>query len=232
MIRMLLQKDLDSRAKNSVDAPADKKAEDVSPEKTLTSLGKHVLGRETAPITLVEFVDLECPFCIQFHNDVFPELRRKYIETGKLRFVVFNFPLPSHPYADPAAKLAVCAGLQGKYWEVFDTFLSSPHVATPDVILKVANDTQLDQKELDQCFNNDATEKALRHDEDAARGFGVYGTPTFLLGRSQGDGVAGRIIEGSPTLAALEEMIQELLMHHPVSVQPLPSSASSAQKAP
>jgi protein-disulfide isomerase len=233
MIRMMLQQDLDSRAKNSVNAPTDGKGPaDVSSQKTLTGLGKHVLGRDSAPITLVEFVDLECPFCIQFHNDVFPEVRRKYIETGQLRFVIFNFPLPSHPYSDPAAKLSLCAGLQGKYWDVLDVFLSGPHIATPDEAVKLANDARLDRKELDQCLNNDATAQGLKREEDVARTFGVYGTPTFLLGRSQGDGVTGRIIDGAPTLAALEKMIQEVLADQSFSVQPLPSSESSTQKAP
>lgn len=224
MIRMLLQKDLDSKPTNSTEPPDTKAdSEYVPAEKVLRGLGNHVLGSAGAAVTLVEFVDLECPFCIQFHNDVFPEVRRKYLETGNLRFVVFNFPLPSHPYADPAAKMAICAGQQGKYWEIFNTFLSSPHVATPEVMLRMANDNRLDQKELDRCLNNDATEAELRYEENAAREFGVYGTPSFLLGRSRGDGVAGQIIEGAPSLASFEKRIDELLTQSSSSGQPASS---------
>src|SRR5260370_1327102 len=75
MIRMLLQKQVDGKA--SINAPDQVKI--GSPEKKLASLGKNIIGNDSAPLTLVEFVDLQCPFCIQFHNDVLPELRRKYI---------------------------------------------------------------------------------------------------------------------------------------------------------
>jgi len=74
------------------------------------------MGSEKAPVTLVEFVDLQCPFCTEFQKDVLPELKRRYIDTGKLRLSVIDFPLPSHAYAETAAAFARCAGAQGKYW--------------------------------------------------------------------------------------------------------------------
>src|SRR5262249_42225522 len=61
-----------------------------------TPLGERTLGRSTAPLTLVEFVDFQCPFCMRFHQAIMPELKRKYIESGRLRFVAMDFPLDSH----------------------------------------------------------------------------------------------------------------------------------------
>ncbi|MGH9756804.1 MAG: DsbA family protein [Candidatus Acidiferrales bacterium] len=220
-IRMLLEEDLNSRSKEAGHGPvAGTEPEIASTERTLTGLGEHVLGKDTAPVTLVEFLDLECPFCIWFHNVVFPEIRREYIDTGKLRFVVFSFPLPSHPYSDPAARLVDCAGLQGKYWSVFDAFLDTPHIATPEIVAEVANRSKLDEKALGSCMEGSAIRQALKRDEDSAHALGVNGTPTFLLGKSRGDGVSGQLIEGAPSASALEGMIEELLSPGHISREP------------
>jgi protein-disulfide isomerase len=208
MIRMLLEKEIDTRAKNSLSETTWTEEEG---ERTIADLGKYVIGSDKAPLTLIEFVDLQCPYCTQFHNDVLPEITRKYIDTGKLRFAAFDFPLPSHAYALPAAIFARCAGMQGKYWQIYDTFLSDPKVAVPDVIEKVSRDVKLNPKELDQCSKSAETSDEITQEIHVARDLGVYGTPTFLLGRSLANGAVGRIIPGSPSLSTLEDRIQKLL---------------------
>ncbi len=159
------------------------------------------------------------PFCIQFHKDVFPELKRQYIDTGKLRFAVFDFPLPSHVYAVPAALFARCAGLQGKYWQVHDAFLTEAQVATPDVIERMANENDLDQERLDTCLKQNETTDQISREANIARQLGVFGTPTFLLGRSPASGTAGEIIEGAPPLGVFETKIQELLEQQRLSTR-------------
>ena len=77
-----------------------------------------MLGRADAPVTLVEFTDLECPYCRAFHVGAFERLKREYIDTGKVRFVSRDFPLDFHPNARPAALAVRCAGEQGKFWEM------------------------------------------------------------------------------------------------------------------
>jgi protein-disulfide isomerase len=213
MIRMLLQKEIDAKATNSAGNPNTNLPnipfQNISPERVLaTTLGKHTIGSDKAPLTLVEFVDLQCSFCIQFHNEILPELRRKYIDTGKLKFAVLNFPLPSHVYAAQAAAFARCAEPQGKYWQVQDAFLGAPQVATPDAIQKIANDNQLDPKRLDQCLKDPDTTAEVSREANVGHDLGVYGTPTFFLGRSSVTGVTGRIIERA---SSLEAKIQELL---------------------
>lgn len=205
MIRMLLQTEIDAKAK---DAPL---AGIEEGNKTLADLGKNIIGSDKAPITLVEFIDLQCPFCMKFHKDVLPELRRKYIDTGKLRFAAFDFPLPSHAYALPAAIFARCAASEGKYWQVYETFLSSARVAGPEEIQKVAADIQLSPKEVDQCMTSAKISNEIAHAVEVARGLGVVGTPTFLLGKSSPSGATGMIIQGSPSLAVWESQIQKLL---------------------
>lgn len=138
---------------------------------------------------------------------------------------MFDFPLPSHAYAVPAAELAHCAASQGKYWRVYDAFLSAPEVATPDVIERIAEESQLDSKKLDACLASKGAAGEIDHEESLGRSLGVVGTPTFLLGRSVGTGVTGQLIEGAPSWAELDARIQALLtqptaqQHPPVSHQ-------------
>jgi protein-disulfide isomerase len=207
MIRVLLQKQVDVKTGVTPDEVGI-----AYPEKRLANLGKNIIGRDNAPLTLVEFVDLECPFCIQFHNDVLPELRRKYIDTGKLKFVVFDFPLPSHEYALPAATFTRCAGAQGKYWQVHNAFMSTPQVATPEVIQKIAIENKLDPKQLDLCLKNTEVAEQINRETQSARELGVFATPTFLLGSSQGDGVTGQMVE---SFKMLDSEIQKALKHEP-----------------
>ena len=73
----------------------------------------YFLGREDAPLTLIEFTDYECPFCGRFHADAFVDLKKNYIDTGKVRFVSRDLPLSFHSNALGAAEGARCAGEQG-----------------------------------------------------------------------------------------------------------------------
>src|SRR5918994_7768874 len=66
---------------------------------TLPDIGTYVMGSPSAPITIVEFTDLQCPFCSRFASATFDELKRNYIDTGKVRFSTRDLPLPMHPHA-------------------------------------------------------------------------------------------------------------------------------------
>jgi protein-disulfide isomerase len=91
MIRMLLEREQQGKKDETAKFKPDNQYA-TSPLKTIASLGDHTLGRETAPLTLVEFLDLQCPFCMQFQKYIFPELRRKYVDTGRMRIAVLAFP--------------------------------------------------------------------------------------------------------------------------------------------
>ena len=78
------------------------------------------LGDKNAKVTIVEFSDLECPFCRRFFLDTFPQLKKEYIDTGKAVFYFRHFPLSFHPLALPFANAAECANDQGKFWEMHD----------------------------------------------------------------------------------------------------------------
>ena len=112
-IRLLLERNLRHESAH-VTPPAPAPDREV----TLPAVEAYELGRSDAPLTLVEFTDYECSFCRQYHISTFEQLKRNYIDTGKLRYVSRDFPLDFHKLAFGAANAARCAGEQGKYWEL------------------------------------------------------------------------------------------------------------------
>ena len=101
---------------------AEARAERAPPSAALTQAASQrepVLGDSTAPLTIVEFSDFECPCCRRFHEQVLPALKREYIDTGLVRFIHKDLPLPFHRQARPAAAAARCAGEQNRYWDLY-----------------------------------------------------------------------------------------------------------------
>ena len=92
------------------------------PEAALTTelllKGEPVLGSGQAPLTIVEFSDFECPYCRLFHEEVLPSLKREYIDTGLVRFIHKDLPLPFHDQSDLLLR-SHCAGEQGRYWDLY-----------------------------------------------------------------------------------------------------------------
>ena len=83
-------------------------------------------GEKNAKVALVEFTDYECPFCGQLFTQTYPDLKKEYIDTGKIRYYVLDFPLTSiHPAAQKAAEASHCAADQGKFWEMHDKMFAS-----------------------------------------------------------------------------------------------------------
>ena len=172
--------------------------------------GAPALGKADAPVTMVEFTDYECPFCRAFHNASFEAIKRKYIDTGKVRYVSRDYPLPFHPRALPAAKVARCAGEQGKFWEMRHALITN--ALDTETMVKLAGDMKLDQKKLSACISDERVSKSLEADiADAENTAGVSGTPTFVIGRSSGDSVQGEKIVGAQPLPQFEARIQALL---------------------
>ena len=90
---------------------------------------EYSLGRADAPLTIVEFTDYQCPYCRQFQAQTFAQLKKNYIDTGKLRFIVRDLPLEFHSAARPAAEAAHCAAEQGKFWEMHHALLDRQRAA-------------------------------------------------------------------------------------------------------
>src|SRR5262249_51151954 len=86
----------------------------------------YTLGAKDAPLTMIEYSDLQCPFCRRFHADALPQIKKNYIDTGRLRLVIRDLPLEIHSNALPAAVAARCAGEQNQYWGMRDLLMANP----------------------------------------------------------------------------------------------------------
>jgi protein-disulfide isomerase len=196
-------------------APAAPRAAPGAPPReervTLAPASAWELGRPDAPVTLVEFTDLECPFCRRFHVSTYEELKRNHIDTGKLRFVTRDLPLDFHPHALGAASASRCAGEQGKYWELRHVMLVNGARLQPEAIRGYARDLGLDAERLQACIDSGRHLAAIRQDIAAAQAAGLTGTPSFVLGRTTGSGVEGVKIVGAQPYAVFDARIRELL---------------------
>jgi len=178
---------------------------------TLPSIGTHVMGAPGAPITIVEFTDLQCPYCSRFASTIFDELKRNYIDTGKVRFATRDLPLPMHPHAIQAAKASRCAGEQHKFWELRLALVRNAATLSPMVITDQAKLLNLNMAAFDKCLASNAFDSLIREDIATAKSLGISGTPTFVIGKTVSGAFTGFKLIGASPLAAFEARIKSLL---------------------
>jgi protein-disulfide isomerase len=177
----------------------------------VTNLKGYALGREDAPLTMVEFTDLQCPFCRQFILTSFDEIKRNWIDTGKLRYISRDFPLDFHPQAMPAARAARCAGEQGKFWEMRLGLMRNANLLTPEYIKKTAGDLKLDAKPFEACIASTKFDAEIQAETREGTALGVGGTPTFVLGRTTAAGIEGPVMVGALPYALFDQKLRSLL---------------------
>lgn len=171
------------------------------------------LGNPRAPLTLVEFTDYKCPFCLRYHQQTFPRIKKAFIDTGKLRYFVRDLPLRIHPQALKAAQAAHCAGEQGKYWVMQDALFRNARDLSEEKLPVYAKEEGLDMGKFRECFASQRYLEQIRTSAADAVRLGISGTPTFILGLNSGDdSVEGwKIIGAQPfeTFAAGIRMAEE-----------------------
>jgi protein-disulfide isomerase len=171
------------------------------------SLPDIVIGSPKAPITITEYASMSCPHCAAFGENVFPMLRSRYIDTGKVRFVFREFPLDIK--AATASMLARCIGKgdSEKSFSAIETLfkLQERLVAqTKETLLFVGKLNGMNEQEVEACASDQAQLDKLSADQQyAVRELKVVSTPTFFLN--------GVKLQGSMPFEDLEERIKPLL---------------------
>ena len=178
---------------------------------TVTNISGYLLGRPDAPLTMVEFTDLQCPFCNRFATTTFDQFKRDYIDTGKVRFISRDYPLDFHPFAMPAARAARCAGDQGKFWELRLALVKNAPALSPAFITQQAAALKLDARQFDACTKSNQYDSAISKDMTEGAGFSVSGTPTFFVGKTTTQGFEGFRIVGAQPYAVFQQRIEGLL---------------------
>jgi protein-disulfide isomerase len=135
-------------------------------------------GPPSAPVTIVEFSDFQCPFCGR-EFPVIEKLMKEY--EGKVRLVFRQFPLDFHPFAEKAAEAAFCAADQGKFWELHDKMFSNQQKLAVDDLKGYAKSAGLDSAKFDKCLDSGEKKPAVEADQKAGSEAGVNGTPAFFV---------------------------------------------------
>jgi protein-disulfide isomerase len=153
-----------------------------------------ILGNEAAQVWLVEISDFQCPYCKQWHDQTFAALEREYVQTGKVRLAYLNYPMPSlHPNARAAAEAAMCASVQGKFWELHSALFATQErwAGLPDPVAffdTLASTAGVDAKAWRSCMSSHATIPLIDADHERSAASGVKSTPTFFIGDKKIEG--------------------------------------------
>ena len=172
-----------------------------------------MMGSAGAKIALIEFSDFQCPFCAQFAKGTLPEIKAKYVDTGKVMFVFRHNPLSQmHPRAEAAALASECAVEQGKFWELHDLLFKDPRKIEEADVLGYAADTGLDLKAFRTCLAGPSIER-VRRDSDVAKALRLTATPVFLVGRVIPGGrvKVNQVLTGARTVAEFATALDHVL---------------------
>lgn len=155
-----------------------------------------IRGDSTARIWIVIVSDFQCPFCRQWHDEVFPSIVREYVESGRVRLAYVHLPLGNHQNALPAAEAAMCAGVQGRFWEMHDAIfrtmgrwaaMPEPHT----LFDSLAAGLGVTRSPYRSCIETRATRALIESDARRVSDAGVAATPTFFVGEEKIEGAAG-----------------------------------------
>ncbi|MCU7843864.1 MAG: DsbA family protein [Candidatus Thiodiazotropha sp. (ex Monitilora ramsayi)] len=169
------------------------------------------MGSPDAPVTVVEFTDYQCPYCLRFVQQTFPKLKKAYIDTGKVRWIVKDLPLGFHKHARKAAQAAHCAGDQDKYWEMHRMLFANAKKLEETNLPKYAQQIDLDMSAFNSCLSG--TQHLAKIDESSrnAGGAKITGTPTFVVGKSAGEFLEGNRVVGARSFDVFEAEILKLI---------------------
>lgn len=168
------------------------------------------LGAKDAPLAIVEFLDYQCHFCQQFNQQAFQDLKKLYIDSGKVRFYVVNLPSDTHPNALLAAESGRCAVEQGLFWAMHDRLQLDPSRLELENLVNHAREVGADAVTFRQCVESGKHRKAIQQEAYEFTSKGVRGTPTFVIGKNASGSVEGELVLGAVPFGIFEKKLSEI----------------------
>ena len=168
------------------------------------ALPDKVMGQEDAPVTIVEYASMTCPHCAHFHKETLPKLKEKYIEPGKVKLILREFPFD--PRAEAGFMLARCA--DDKYFPMVDVLFSQQDTWAPvkdarTALLQISRLAGFSQESFEACLTNQQLLENVRAVKERGEGLGVDSTPTFFID--------GKRYPGALTIEQFSAIIDPLL---------------------
>jgi len=164
------------------------------------------LGRKDAPVTIVQYASMTCPYCRQFQIETFPVLKREYIDTGKVRYVLrAEFPIGKQ---SGLATIALRCLPPDKYFALYDKLMRQQSAwvsqeVRPDPIFKVAQQVGMTRAQFDSCRENRGMIEALNGIKERGRALGIIGTPNFF--------VEGKLVKSVIGMKEIRETVDPIL---------------------
>ncbi len=173
-------------------------------------IGQRTKGSATAPITIYEMSDFQCPFCRKQAVETFPIIDREYIATGKVRWIFLQFPLTQiHPNAAAAAEFSMCAAALDKFWPVHDLLFTyqdkwAPLKDPAPFLITLADSAGIPRSDMTSCLQNHETRSRVESEAEGAAKSGVSSTPTVYI---EGAGM----LRGAAPIAVYREVLDSLV---------------------
>lgn len=173
-----------------------------APVKPVDEKTEYVRGPKNAKVTLIEYSDFECPFCLR-HVPTIEQVMKEY--PNDVRLVYRHFPLSFHPEAQKAAEAAECAGAQGKFWEMHDKIFDANKAGKMSVETwkATAKELGLNTAKFDKCLDGGEMAGKIAKDQQEGADAGVQGTPATY--------VNGVLVEGAVPFSTFKTKIDALL---------------------
>jgi protein-disulfide isomerase len=168
-------------------------------------LPERSLGRADAPVTLIKYASMTCPYCRKFQAETFPVLKREYIDTGKVRLILREFPIG---HQSGAATIALRCAPADKYFALYDKIMAQqPSWVSQEVrldpIFKVAAQVGMTRAQFDACQQDKGLIEGLRWVKDRGRTLGIIGTPNFFIN--------GKLVKRVIGMQEIREMVDPIL---------------------
>jgi protein-disulfide isomerase len=170
------------------------------------ALPEMALGRADAPVTIVQYASMTCPYCRKFQVETFPILKREYIDTGKVRYVLrAEFPIGKQ---SGLATVALRCAPPDKYFVLYEKFMLQQaswvsQEVRPDPIFKVAAQVGMTRVQFDSCRENRGMINALNGIKERGRTLGIIGTPNFFI--------QGKLVKTVIGIKEIREMVDPIL---------------------
>ncbi|MBI3618656.1 thioredoxin domain-containing protein [Candidatus Peregrinibacteria bacterium] len=172
------------------------------------------LGKADAPVTIVEFTDFQCPYCGKNYQQTFPDIKKNYVDAGKVKYELRMFPLTSiHPNAMAAAEAAMCANAQGKFWEMHEKLFSTQGTWSGEsdatgTFKTYASALGLNATTFASCLTNHETQAQIQKDMADGSAAGITGTPGFWI---EGPNGKTQLVSGAYPYATFQTAFDSML---------------------
>jgi protein-disulfide isomerase len=168
-------------------------------------LPEMALGRADAPVTIIKYASLTCPYCRQFQLGTFPQLKREYIDSGKVRFIIREFPIG---FQSGTATIALRCAPPEAYFRLYEKFLVRQAAwvsqeVRRDSVFKIAAEVGMTRAQFDACYENQGMIEALKWVKERGRTLGVIGTPNFFIN--------GKLVKSVLGMREIREIVDPII---------------------